>query len=186
MRLRPAWRSRSNTVHLPPAARHLEALSTAMTPHPSPATLASADVPAGFAPVAVGGHFIVANGPIFMRHDGDRVQFGFRVEPRHANTMGICHGGMMATFCDMVLPLMAHWRVREISQRFLPTVSLQIDYLAPSPLGAWVQGEADVLRTTRTMVFAQGLVTADGVPVARTSGIMKIGPPFSGADEAAG
>ena len=39
---------------------------------------------------------------------------------------------------------------------FCPTISLQIEHLAPSPLGAWVQGEADVLSTTRTMVFAQG------------------------------
>jgi hypothetical protein len=43
-----------------------------------------------------------------------------------------------------------------------------------------------VLRTTRTMVFAQGLVTADGVPVARASGIMKIGQPFGGVGEAVG
>ena len=62
----------------------------------------------------------------------------------------------MATSCDMLLALTAHWRMREISQSFLSTVSLQIEHLAPSPLREWVQGEADVLRTTRTMVFAQG------------------------------
>ena len=45
----------------------------------------------------------------------------------------------------------------------------------PNPLGAWVQGEGDVLRTTRNMLFAQGLVTADGVPVLRVSGIFKMG-----------
>ncbi|CAG1019841.1 partial acyl-coenzyme A thioesterase 13, partial [Burkholderiaceae bacterium] len=83
------------------------------------------------------------------------MQLGFRVEARHTNPLGICHGGMMASFCDMLLPMTAHRRVSEIAQRFLPTISLQIDYLAPSPLGAWVQGEAQVLRTTRTMVFAQ-------------------------------
>jgi uncharacterized protein (TIGR00369 family) len=145
-----------------------------------------ADVPPGFAPLRTGGGFIAANGPIWLLHEGERVQLGFRVEARHTNPMGICHGGMMATFCDMLLPLTAHRRVPEISKRFLPTISLQIDYLAPSPLGAWVQGEAQVLRTTRTMVFAQGLVTADGVPVARASGIMKIGQPFGGVGEAVG
>jgi hypothetical protein len=42
-------------------------------------------------------------------------------------------------------------------------------------LGAWIQGEADVLRTTRNMLFGQGLVTADGEPALRVSGIFKMG-----------
>jgi uncharacterized protein (TIGR00369 family) len=109
------------------------------------------------------------------------VQFGFRVEMRHTNPMQICHGGMMATFCDMLLPLSVHRKSSDVGMRFLPTISLQIDYLAPAPLGAWVQGEAQVLRTTRSLVFAQGLVEADGTPVARVSGIFKIGPPFGDA-----
>jgi acyl-coenzyme A thioesterase PaaI-like protein len=92
--------------------------------------------------------------------------------------MGICHGGMMATFCDMLLPISAHVLSQEIGNRFLPTINLQIDYLAASPLGAWVQGEAQLLRSTRSLVFMQGLVQADGAPVARVSGIFKIGPPF--------
>ena len=54
-------------------------------------------------------------------------------------------------------------------------MSLQIDYLAPAPKGAWVEGQAQVLRTTRSLVFAQGLVTADGQTVARVSGVFKIG-----------
>ena len=65
-----------------------------------------------------------------------------------------------------------------MAHRFLPTINLQIDYLAASPLGAWVQGEARLLRATRSLVFMQGLVQADGVPVARVGGIFEIGPPF--------
>ena len=90
--------------------------------------------------------------------------------------MNNLHGGMMASFCDMLLPLSVHRKSNEVADRFLPTVSLQIDYLAPAPLGAWVQGEAEPLRVTRSLVFAQGLVTADGVSCARVSGVFKIGP----------
>jgi acyl-coenzyme A thioesterase PaaI-like protein len=85
---------------------------------------------------------------------------------------------MMATFCDMLLPISAHVVSTEIGNRFLPTINLQIDYLAASPLGSWVQGEAQLLRATRSLVFMQGLVHADAVLVARVSGIFKIGPPF--------
>jgi acyl-coenzyme A thioesterase PaaI-like protein len=85
----------------------------------------------------------------------------------------------------MLLPISAHVLSTQIGGRFLPTINLQIDYLAASPLGAWVQGEAQLLRTTRNLVFMQGLVQADGVNVARTSGILKIGPPFEDARETA-
>ena len=142
---------------------------------------ASAGIPAGFKLLPRMGEFIGVNGPLYLKHEGDLVQVGFRVEARHTNPMRICHGGMMASFCDMLLPISVHRKSSEVGMRFLPTISLQIDYLAPAPLGAWVQGEAQVLRTTRSLVFAQGLVEADGTPVARVSGIFKIGPPFGDA-----
>ncbi len=138
-----------------------------------------ADVPAGFKPLPIGGEFIAVNGPLYLRHEGERVQLGFRVEARHTNPLGICHGGMMASFCDMLLPVTVHRKSAEIGLRFLPTISLQLDYLAPAQLGAWVEGEAQVLRSTRSLVFVQGLVQADGVPVARVSGIFKVGQQFT-------
>ncbi len=135
-------------------------------------------IPEGFLERAFGDGFIGVNGPLYARHANEVFQLGFRVEKRHCNPMGICHGGMMATFCDMLLPISAHALSEQIGNRFLPTINLQVDFLAPSPLGAWVQGEAQLLRTTRSLVFMQGLVQADGVNVARVSGIFKIGPPF--------
>jgi uncharacterized protein (TIGR00369 family) len=140
--------------------------------------------PEGFHPLALGGEYMRTNGPLYLRRidgapaGGRRVQLGFRVESRHTNPAGICHGGMMASFCDMLLPICAHHQAPAVAERFLPTINLQIDYLAPSPLGSWVQGEADVLRCTTTLAFIQGLVSADGEPVARASGIFKIGPVF--------
>jgi len=85
----------------------------------------------------------------------------------------------MASFCDMLLPLSVHRKSQAVATRFLPTISLQIDYLAPAPLGCWIEGTAELLRATRTLVFAQGLVTADGTPCARASGVFKIGPEMS-------
>lgn len=135
-------------------------------------------IPEGFRAREFGGGFIGVNGPLYTRLTDGGLQLGFRVEERHCNPMGICHGGMMATFCDMLLPISAHVLSRQIGRRFLPTINLQVDFLAASPLGAWVQGEAQLLRETRSLVFMQGLVQADGVNVARVSGIFKIGPPF--------
>ena len=148
------------------------------------------NIPEGFKPLPISSGFIGVNGPLYMRRvsrpDGDIAQAGFRVEERHTNPMGNCHGGMLATFADMLLPVCIHRQAKEVRNHFLPTINIQIDYLAPAPLGSWVQGEVQVLRVTRSMVFAQGLATADGVPAIRVSGIFKIGKPFPGREEAIG
>lgn len=133
------------------------------------------NIPEGFRQIKVGGTFVAHNGPLYAKWTGQRLLLGFRVEERHTNPLKICHGGMMATFADMLIPCASMYQV-DIERRFLPTISLQVDYMGSSPLGAWVQGEADVLRTTRNMLFGQGLVTADGQPVLRVSGIFKMGP----------
>lgn len=156
-----------------------------MTPTPNPihSALAFDDVspqtaphiPDGFRAITVGGAFIAHNGPLYGRWTGTRLLLGFRVEERHTNPLKICHGGMMATFADMLIPVAAMYQ-HAMERRFLPTINLQVDYMGASPLGAWVQGEADVLKTTRNMLFGQGLVTADGQPVLRVSGIFKLGP----------
>jgi hypothetical protein len=53
-----------------------------------------------------------------------------------------------------------------------------MDFLAPARLGSWVQAQADILRTTRNLVFTQGLITADAQAALRVSAIYKIGPLF--------
>lgn len=144
-------------------------------------TNAEPAIPEGFEPRRFGDGFIAVNGPLYVKKLNPGILLGFRVEPRHCNPMGICHGGMISTFCDMLLPISAHYLSADLARRFLPTINLQVDFLAPSPKGAWVQGQAQLLRATRSMVFMQGLVSADGQSVARVSGIFKIGPHFEDA-----
>ena len=143
----------------------------------------SPDVPAGFVPMPFGDGFVSNNGPLFGRWDGTHFLLGFRVEPRHCNPMEIAHGGMMMLFADMQLPIAARLQAG-LGDHFLPTIAMTCDFVGPSPLGAWVQGKADVLKVTRNLVFAQCLVTADDVPVLRASGTFKIAtgrkaPPLS-------
>ena len=136
--------------------------------------------PPGFVAIPFDIGFIGANGPLHVRIvDGEKLKLGFRVEMRHCNPMRIAHGGMMATFIDMLMPLaIAH--ESKMAGRFLPTVHLAQEFLAPAPLGSWVEGTADLLRTTRNLVFAQCLVTADGENCGRASGIFKLGKETGG------
>jgi uncharacterized protein (TIGR00369 family) len=122
------------------------------------------------------GNFADINGPLWRRIEDGKLTIGFRVEKRHCNPAGGCHGGMLMTFADMLLGMGANFAER--LNRFLPTINLTGDFLAPAPMGSWVEGRTEVLRVTRNMVFAQAVITADGVPALRASGIMKLGAPF--------
>jgi uncharacterized protein (TIGR00369 family) len=132
-------------------------------------------IPEGFAPFKVAMGFIETNGPLYGRWDGTHLLMGFRVEDRHCNPGGVAHGGMLATFADMLLPIASRFQGKT-DMGFLPTINLACDFLSPAPKGAWVEGRAEIVRMTRGLLFAQGLATADGEPCLRASGIFKIRP----------
>ena len=134
--------------------------------------------PAGFVPALLGGTFATHNGPLFARWHEGHLQLGFRVGPNHVNPGNACHGGMLATFADILISTAAQYQT-DIPRQFLPTVSLQMDFMAPAPLGSWVQGEADILKVTKNLIFSHGLLLADGNIVLRTSGVFRRGPLLS-------
>ena len=146
-----------------------------------PVVTVSSSAPEGFRPIQVGGPFIAHNVPLHARlvstPEGDKVQLGFRVEQHHTNPLGFLHGGMMATFVDMLAACVVPYQTR-MERRFLPTVSLQMDFLSSPTVGAWVQGECQILRETRNLLFTQGLVRADDELVLRTSAVYKISKAF--------
>lgn len=134
---------------------------------------AAAAVPAGMKEMSFMG-FMAMTGPLWGRLDpADGLPvMGFRVEPRHCNPMHNCHGGMLMTFADMLLGFTVSVAVG--GKKFLPTVNLTGDYVGPAPLGSWVEGKGRLVRAARSLGFAEALITADGAPCLRTSGIMKI------------
>lgn len=135
--------------------------------------------PAGWLPFAIRDGFIGVNGPLYVRKESDSVVLGLRVEERHCNPNKVCHGGMLMTFADMMLPISARYAAK-MTPVFLPTINLAMDYLAPAPLGAWIEGRARLLRVTRNLIFADGIITAGDTTVARANGTFKIGKPMQG------
>ena len=130
------------------------------------------DIAPGFVRLRMGPNpYIDACGPLYAARDGERLVLGLRVEHRHCNPAGSCHGGMLGTLADMLLVVGAS--AQSGQARYMVTVSLSCDYLAPAPLGCWLEGRVDVLRATRNLIFCQGQFTVDGQPVLRVSGIVK-------------
>ncbi len=137
--------------------------------------------PAGFEPVSIGGAFAIHNGPLYARWHQERLELGFRVGAQHVNPGNSCHGGMLSLFADILISTAAQYQT-DIPRQFLPTISLQMDFLAPAPLGSWVHGQADILKVTRNLIFSQGLVYADHHVVLRASGTFKRGPLLADTD----
>ena len=129
-------------------------------------------LPAGFVPVDLGAGWSQELGQIHVDHANHL--YAFRVERRHSNPVGVCHGGAMATFADAQI-IAVHAGAATIATH-APTVSLSIDYLAPTPLDAWVIGRVQLVRATRTLIFTQALFEADGTTVVRSNAIYRNGP----------
>lgn len=131
--------------------------------------------PEGFLRRDMRGGFLAAIAPIWQRRDADGVStFGLRIQPRHCNPKEMGHGGMLAGFADIVLGLGGFEQAGV--RGFFVTISLTTDYLAPAPLGAWLQCRPEMVRATRSLVFAQGVFAADGAPALRASGVFRIPP----------
>jgi hypothetical protein len=86
----------------------------------------STDIPEGFAPFKLTFGFLEANGPLYGKWQDEHLLLGFRVELRHCNPGRVAHGGMLATFADMLLPIAARFQSKT-DMGFLPTVNLSCD-----------------------------------------------------------
>lgn len=127
--------------------------------------------PEGFVPSEGRGGFSTLNGPYFHRPgDGPLAEQAFFALRRHANGLGLVHGGMLSAFMDGVLAG-AVWRG---TGKTAVTIHLSIDFLHMARVGEWVMGEARLTRATREVAFAEGRAYVGGHDVVRCSGVFKL------------
>ncbi len=128
-----------------------------------------ADVPAGFKPLPAASPFNELVGPLHERRAEGAVSIGLRVENKHCNSRGICHGGVLATLADLALgyALMA----RTGSRGGFVTAHLDLDYAGAAQLGDWVHSEVEVQRVGSRLAFATGYLCVAENRVVRMSGI---------------
>lgn len=126
-------------------------------------------VPEGFELMRMGCDFAAAFGPVYA--DRARCRMGFRVAQHHLNPMNVCHGGAMATFADMQIAVVKPGLGTAAGH--MPTIHLDMDYMATAPAGSWVEMAVSLVKTTRNLVFTQAMITADGNLAVRSSGIYR-------------
>ncbi|WP_135469139.1 PaaI family thioesterase [Crenalkalicoccus roseus] len=135
------------------------------------------DTPAPFDPRAAGWKPMRAEGypaligPFWARREEGRWAYGFLAEARHRNDGGVVHGGMLMSFADDVLGITV-WEAA--GRRPCTTVQLNTHFIAPARLGDFVEGRAEVLRVTRSVVFVRGVLTIGGRTAVAADGVWKI------------
>lgn len=127
--------------------------------------------PPGYVPFDVGTAVEAFCGPYYVWDGDGPSRLGFRVREEHVNARRVCHGGLISIFSDVQGYVLPELPRRSASA---PTISVSVDFLAPSPLGAWIEGIPETVKMTRNLLFYQSIVTADGEPVARCNGIYRI------------
>jgi uncharacterized protein (TIGR00369 family) len=109
-------------------------------------------------------------GPFYSRRQGNELSLGLRIEGRHCNSRGTCHGGLLATLADMALGYSCVLAGdAEGGNRNFVTVDLSLQYLASTQVGDWVQSEVTVLSPGSRTRSATGHLLANGQPVVRIS-----------------
>jgi len=85
----------------------------------------------------------------------------FEVQPWMGNPVGVLHGGMMATAMDIAMGMgTIFWS----DGCFTPSISLQVNYARPVPLGKRLLVRGKVDHAGRTMCCASGTAWAEDTP----------------------
>ncbi|MEO8716883.1 MAG: PaaI family thioesterase [Burkholderiales bacterium] len=126
-------------------------------------------VPDGYQPLPAASPFNELVGPLHEKRAAGAFSIGLRVEQKHCNSRGICHGGVLATLADLALgyALMARIGARG---NFV-TAHLDLDFAGTAELDDWIQSEVEVQRVGSRLAFATGYLRVGESRVVRMSGI---------------
>ena len=136
--------------------------------------MTSSDIPDGFEPLLRKSPLTEPWEPLYSKNSDKAVIIGLRLARPHTSGRGLIHGGLIAALADNAMgyscALMTNWTTSFV------TVSLSVDFVGSAEIGQWCAIESDVIRTGKTICFAQCLVKADDAVIARASGTFRVVP----------
>ena len=129
-------------------------------------------VPAGFKPLPAASPFNELVGPLHEKRAASGLSIGLRVENKHCNSRGICHGGVLATPADLALGYALMEKTG--SRSGFVTAHLDLDYAGAAALGDWIHSAVEVQRVGARLAFATGYLCVAESRVVRMSGIFAL------------
>jgi uncharacterized protein (TIGR00369 family) len=135
-------------------------------------TAIDADIPEGFEPQSRRSPLTDPWEPIYSRQTPDAIVLGLRLATPHTNARGFVHGGLIAALTDKAMGHSCGHKMH--GAHSLVTVSMSIDFTGSAQIGQWLTVETDVIKTGRTICFAQCLVKADDAVIARANATFRV------------
>ncbi|HEV2156762.1 PaaI family thioesterase [Bradyrhizobium sp.] len=136
--------------------------------------MTSTDIPAGFEPLFRKSPLTEPWEPLYSKNTDKAVIIGLRLGRPHTNGRGLIHGGLITALADNAMgyscALVTNWTTSFV------TVSLSVDFVGSAEIGQWCAIESDVIKTGKTICFAQCLIKADDAVIARASGTFRVVP----------
>jgi uncharacterized protein (TIGR00369 family) len=112
----------------------------------------------------------INTGPFFWRKRDDRLRFAFQAEPKHCNSGGIVHGGLLMTFADL---MMCGTATAGTTDRGVFTVSFNSEFMASGNEGELIKARAEVVRRTGQMVFVRGEIYTEDRVIMTCSSVLR-------------
>lgn len=134
------------------------------------------EIPAGFTPHFKRSPVTDAWEPLYAKFLDKAVHMGLRLAKAHTNSRGLIHGGLIAALSDNAMGYSCAQAMGWDTGKSLVTVNLGIDFIGSASIGQWLSIEPEVIRTGSTICFAQSLVKADDVVIARANGTFRVVP----------
>jgi acyl-coenzyme A thioesterase 13 len=132
-------------------------------------------VPTGFTISKRSSNLLDLVGPLFESGAGPEYRLGLRVDERHSNRKGFCHGALLALLADVHLGRLCAMSAEP--PLGLVTTSLTLNYLSAAKIGDWLEAIGQVDRVGRTLAHSTGVILADGKPVLRACGTFQVVAP---------
>jgi acyl-coenzyme A thioesterase 13 len=128
--------------------------------------------PAGYRLLPPASPFNALVGPLHAKRGEGVISLGLRVEEKHCNSRGICHGGVLATLADLALGYAL--AAKTGSRAGFVTAHLDVDYAGAAQTGDWIHSDVQVQRVGTRLAFATGYLCAGASRIVRMSGIFAL------------
>ncbi len=108
-------------------------------------------------------------GPFLRREGPDGLCIGLVVQDHHCNEHGAIHGGVQMALADYTVGATARFGTTDSTV----TVSFSAQFVDTARAGDLVEGRAEVVRRTGSLVFVQGRLSCADRALLAFSGVVK-------------